>query len=562
MGADFFYVCAAMHMPEKCGAVLGRGCKEVIMIQVKRLTVTHKKDLRTIVKEFSFVLNDGDKAVIIGEEGNGKSTILKLIYDDALADYVTYEGEIIKNGAKMGYLPQELREEVKDKTVYEYFAESEYFFLLSPKEQTEIARQLGMKSEQFYSDQLMRTLSGGEKVKMQIAYLLMQSPDVFLMDEPSNDLDIGTLQWLEQFIRELKKPVLFISHDETLIEHTANVVIHLEQIRKKTVPVYTVAKLPYRQYMEERGRKFEHQGQVARKERSDYERQQERYQQIYNKVEHQQNAVSRQDPHTSQLLKKKMHAVKSMGKRFEREKENMTEIPEQETAIGVKFDESIRVPNGKTVLDIEVDELKVNEKAAGKAEQQTDWHETGVRALAKNISLHVTGSEKVVIIGRNGVGKSTFLKKIAEELQVRTDIKASYMPQNYEELLELQKTPVEFLERTGEKDELTKIRTYLGSMKYTRDEMEHHISELSGGQKAKLLLMKMNLDGSNVLILDEPTRNFSPLSGPVIRKSLREFGGAVISISHDRKYISEVCDTVYELKPDGLHRVYIEKTDL
>lgn len=101
----------------------------------------------------------------------------------------------------------------------------------------------------------------------------------------------------------------------------------------------------------------------------------------------------------------------------------------------------------------------------------------------------------------------------------------------------------------------TRIRTYLGSLKFTPDEMEHPIWELSGGQKAKVLLLRMSLSGANVLILDEPTRNFSPLSGPVIRKMLREFPGAVISISHDRKYIEEVCDKIYQLNPNGLQLI-------
>ena len=126
------------------------------------------------------------------------------------------------------------------------------------------------------------------------------------------------------------------------------------------------------------------------------------------------------------------------------------------------------------------------------------------------------------------------------------------MPQNYEELLNPDMTPVEYLDKSGDKEERTRIRTYLGSLKYTTDEMEHPIRELSGGQKAKVLLLKMSLSGANVLILDEPTRNFSPLSGPVIRKMIREFPGAVISISHDRKYIDEVCDRVYELTQVGL----------
>ena len=126
------------------------------------------------------------------------------------------------------------------------------------------------------------------------------------------------------------------------------------------------------------------------------------------------------------------------------------------------------------------------------------------------------------------------------------------MPQNYEELLELSMTPVDYLAQTGDKEERTRIRTYLGALKYTADEMEHRISQLSGGQKAKIFLLKMSLSGANVLILDEPTRNFSPLSGPVIRQMVKEFPGAVISISHDRKYIAEVCSRVYRLTADGL----------
>ena len=126
------------------------------------------------------------------------------------------------------------------------------------------------------------------------------------------------------------------------------------------------------------------------------------------------------------------------------------------------------------------------------------------------------------------------------------------MPQNYEELLNLDETPVDFLDSTGDKAMRTKIRTFLGALKYTADEMDHPIRELSGGQKAKVLLLKMSLSDANVLILDEPTRNFSPLSGPVIRKMISSFPGAVISISHDRKYIDEVCTRVYRLTENGL----------
>ena len=126
------------------------------------------------------------------------------------------------------------------------------------------------------------------------------------------------------------------------------------------------------------------------------------------------------------------------------------------------------------------------------------------------------------------------------------------MPQNYEEKMDLEQTCIEFLTETGDREEINRIRTYLGSMKYTADEMSHPIRELSGGQRAKLFFLKMSMQGSRVLVLDEPTRNFSPLSNPVIRRNLKEFQGCIISVSHDRKYLEEVCTVIYELTEKGL----------
>ncbi len=128
------------------------------------------------------------------------------------------------------------------------------------------------------------------------------------------------------------------------------------------------------------------------------------------------------------------------------------------------------------------------------------------------------------------------------------------MPQNYDELLTMEQTPVQFLAESGDRDEISRIRTYLGSMKFTADEMSHPAGALSGGQKAKLLLLKMSMRGCDVLLLDEPTRNFSPLSGPVIRRMIAGYGGTVISVSHDRKFLEEVCTTVYELTGQGLKK--------
>ncbi|MBR5742418.1 MAG: ABC-F family ATP-binding cassette domain-containing protein, partial [Clostridia bacterium] len=256
----------------------------------------------------------------------------------------------------------------------------------------------------------------------------------------------------------------------------------------------------------------------------------------YRQVDRDQAAVSRQNPSGGRLLKKKMHAVKSMGRRLEREEAELTARPEEEEAIIAKFRPEARIPAGKRVLEFEEPELRA-----------------GDRLLARDLKLLITGGEKVAIVGKNGAGKTTLLRRIARDALSRRDIRAAYMPQDYRELLGADLDPVAFLAKTGEKEEITRLRTYLGGMRYTADEMARPVSELSGGQRAKLILLKMMEDGANFLILDEPTRNLSPLSGPVISALLRDFPGAILMTSHDRAFLEEVPDRILVLREDGLH---------
>lgn len=281
---------------------------------------------------------------------------------------------------------------------------------------------------------------------------------------------------------------------------------------------------------------------MAQKQRDDYDKQMEKWRQIYNRVDHEQRAITRQDPGGGRLLKKKMHSVLSMGKRFEREKENFIDFPEQEEAILTKFDEKLSLPSGKTVLSFSLDALHVDN-----------------RCLSQDIQLTVSGKEHIGITGRNGAGKSTLLALLWKEIKDRQDIIPAYMPQNYQEVLDFGKTPIQYLAENYTKEEVTKARTYMGSMRFTHEEMTGKIQNLSGGQRAKILFLDMVLKGANVLLLDEPTRNFSPLSGPVVRNALKNFGGAIISVSHDRKYLQEVCTTVYELTETGLHKIAYDK---
>ena len=525
------------------------------MLQVKNVTFVHQKDLRVLLKDFQLVLNPKDKAVIIGEEGNGKSTLMKWIYDPALVeDYIDAEGERSFQGERLGYLAQELPKEEGEKTVREYFEASVLFDQKTPRELALLTQQAGVESDFWYRLQLMKTLSGGEKVKAQLLRLLVEEPTILLLDEPSNDIDIQTLEWLETMIQAFPGAVLFISHDETLIERTANMVVHLEHVYRKRECRYKVAKMDYPTYRKERLNAFDKQEQQAQDDIRQKKIRDEKYRKIYEKVERDQANVSRQDPHSGRLLKKKMHAVKSLGRRFEKEDETMTKRPIVEEAINFNLNTAdiVPIPAGKTVYSLSLDELRINTGSSTVDEGIGHGRDLAGGVLSKDIFLKVIGPEKVCIIGHNGAGKTTLLKQIWSDLQKRDDVKALYMPQNYEEQLAMDKTPVVFLAEEVGYEYKTKIELFLGALRFTFDEMAHPIEELSGGQKAKLFLLMMHLKGANVLILDEPTRNFSPLSGPVIRQMLREFPGALISVSHDRKYIREVCDTVYELTEGGL----------
>ncbi|MBP3655466.1 MAG: ABC-F family ATP-binding cassette domain-containing protein [Clostridia bacterium] len=502
------------------------------MLQFKDLSIYHNKDLTPLITGLSFSLREGDRAALIGEEGNGKSTLLRLLAG-LDTPYVSCEGDVRVTGVR-GYLPQELPAQEREMTAYEFFSDCGAFFDQTPRELGELARQLALDPDVFYSGQTMGSFSGGERVKLQLARILMQGPSLLLLDEPSNDLDLQTVRWLRGFIAGCRIPMVFVSHDEALLSAAANVIIHIERLRRRQVPRATVYRMGYDEFVSSRASSMAHQEQVARKEREEFDKKMRRYDQIRQKVEHQQDTITRRDPAGGRLLKKKMHAVQSMGRRFEREAEDMTEMPESEEAIFAKLD-CVPLPSGKVVLELDLPELTVPG-----------------RVLARDLRLCVRGGDRLLIAGRNGAGKSTLLRAMYGMIRERKDLRVFYMPQDPCDMLDMDATPVEMLAVTWDKEETTRSRIALGSMKFTPEEMDHPCRGLSGGQKAKLMFLMMAQSGANVLLLDEPTRNISPLSGPVIRALFAEYPGCIIAVSHDERFAQEVCTRTVVLDADGL----------
>lgn len=509
------------------------------MLNIRDLTLFLKRENRPIVEHFSLGVMPKQKIAFVGEEGNGKSSILKAIVDFSLVEeYLDVSGSVQKHGEVLGYLPQIfdvpcLERSVKDileERMNAYFDYALFYELLAS---------LDLDASFVDSEVLFRDLSGGEKIKFGLLLELLKDPTVLLLDEPTNDLDLATIEWLEGFLVELSIPVLLVSHDEQLVEAVADTIVHIEQLEERTKPRVTVARKKYSEYFAERARVFDHQDQVAKKEQAEHRAKVERHQQIYERVKHEQNTISRRDPAGGRLLKKKMKTVIAQRKRYEKEEKDLTQKAQREDTVFMKFSRAMEVHAGARILDLSLPELRAGE-----------------RLLSKDIRLTVIGPKKIVIVGKNGSGKTTLLLEVLKALKQK-GIRYGYMPQNYMNIVCESRDAIDFLraEGVGDVAEYSEICTFLGSMNFTYDEMRRHPNQLSGGQRAKLYLTQMMRDEAEVLVLDEPTRNLSPFSSAELRSTLKEYRGAVIAVSHDRVFIEDVFDEVYELSDKGFTQI-------
>ncbi|MGP0293757.1 ATP-binding cassette domain-containing protein [Streptococcus pneumoniae] len=443
------------------------------MIKINHLTITQNKDLRDLVSDLSMTIQDGEKVAIIGEEGNGKSTLLKILMGEALSDF-TIKGNIQSDYQSLAYIPQKLPEELKKKTLHDYFfldsIDLDYSILYR------LAEELHFDSNRFASDQKIGNLSGGEALKIQLIHELAKPFEILFLDEPSNDLDLETVDWLKGQIQKTRQTVIFISHDEDFLSETADTIVHLRLVKHRKEAETLVEHLDYDSYSEQRKANFAKQSQQAANNQRAYDKTMEKHRRVKQNVETALRATK--DSTAGRLLAKKM----------------------------------------KTVLS----------------------------------------QEKIGIIGPNGVGKSTLLAKLKQLLNDKREISLGFMPQDYHKKLQLDLSPIAYLSKTGEKEELQKIQSHLASLNFSYPEMQHQIRSLSGGQQGKLLLLDLVLRKPNFLLLDEPTRNFSPTSQPQIRKLFATYPGGLITVSHDRRFLKEVCSSIYRLTEHGLELVNLE----
>ncbi len=502
-------------------------------LQVKNVTLSDLSG-KVMVEDLSFIINQNDKMAIIGEEGNGKSTLLKAIYNPKwIASYAKITGTIDMQFSLVSFLAQKLEDEWNACFLYEYLLKEtidEECDYNRYQRYEEICASIHIDNELLYKDQKMSSLSGGERVKMQIVKMLYHNPDLLLMDEPTNDIDLSTIEWLTRFIQESEQTIVFISHDIDLIDRCADVILHLEQRNKRNKPVWSLHYENYNTYANQRKESYEEDVRQTKKDKRAHMKKMDHMNDLKNKVTHAHNSVSRQTPAMGRLLKKKMRVVKGIERRMNEEDFS---IDSYEESINLHLPET-GYAAGKEILLF----------------HQDVW--IGQRLLVKDAKLEMYGKDKVALIGNNGTGKSVMLKSMYKQMKEK-DLDVIMMPQNYDELLDYTKSPVQFiLDETSLL--LSDVQTLLGSIHLSIKEMSDPIEQLSEGQKAKVCLAYVIAKNPKVLLMDEPTRNISPLSKPVLVQLLENYTGALLLTTHDRYVLDTLDVTVYKIENQRLSK--------
>ena len=388
----------------------------------------------------------------------------------------------------------------------------------------QMAAQLGLNLATLEEkNQLLSSLSGDEKLKLQLSKLTGQEADLLLLDEPNSDLDIDSQVVLKKFIQESNKTIIFISHDEAIFEDTA--ILHLKFLKHRQLPRASYFQGKYLDYLKQRQSTYTKQLQEAK---NDYRLKKKRDAKIHSIHQAAQyNVRHTHDSTLGRLAAKKMKTVLSLEKRYQKEDSNRVDFPENMDNIALFFNDISTLDKNKRILSWKKHHLPTGQK----------------------INLDIFGQDKLVITGKNGIGKTRLIKQIYHDLNQNQQLSIGYMPQDYDSFFSKEISTLEFLDDVANENT---ARTILACLQFTREEMEHSALNLSGGQKAKLFLAHMVLSKNQVIILDEPTRHFSPTSQPLIRELFLNYPGCIISVSHDQSFIQTVARKHYRLTENSL----------
>lgn len=509
----------------------------------------HFGDLHLLDK-ISFVISKGDKAALVGKNGAGKSTLFKILTGELSAD----SGDLsIPNNTKIGYLSQHFDlDESKSiqqtcldcfKDYFDNKAESEKLhtqlesltdekeigkvldriaeleLIISSLAQTNplaetsrILKGFGFKEEQF--NHAVSTLSGGWKMRVQMSKLLLQKPDLLLLDEPDNHLDIEALIWFEKYLQNYSGAIIFITHDVEFLSNVANKVLELAN---RSIFEF---KGSYKKYIASKALRRE-------KEEQAYVNQQK-------VIKEKERTITR---FMAKATKTKMaQSMKKQLDKLERVELSADDITQ------IKIDFPVTGKPGKTVL-----KLKGICKSYGDKE------------VLDSVDLQIDRGDKVAFVGQNGQGKSTLVKIIADKIKANSgdtelgaNVIINYFAQDQSDTLNTKNTILEELEDACDPDYRTKCRSILGAFAFSGEEVDKKISVLSGGEKSRLSMACLVSQKSNFLILDEPTNHLDIHAKDILKQAILNYPGTLIIVSHDREILRGSIDITYEFRDKNI----------
>ena len=498
-----------------------------------------------LFQDVSYVINDKDRIALVGKNGAGKSTMLKII---AGLQQPTSGTVAVSGGSTIGYLPQvmvlsdehtvreeaeqafshisqmqerldRMNQELADRTDYDsesYMAlvekfthESERFQMMGGMNyQAELERTLmglGFAREDF--DRPTREFSGGWRMRIELAKLLLRRPDVLLLDEPTNHLDIESIQWLENFLATKANAVVLVSHDRAFINNVTNPTLEISSGR-----VFDY-KVKYDEYVRLRA---------------------ERREQQLRAYENQQKEIADIKEFIERFRYKPTKAVQVQSRIKQLEKMVPIEVDEVDnSALRLKFPPALRSGDYPLICE-----------GVRKA--------YGEHVVFHDVDLTIKRGEKVAFVGKNGEGKSTLVKCIMGEipfegnLKLGHNVQIGYFAQNQAQLLDGELTVFDTIDRVAKGDIRLKIRDILGAFMFGGEASEKKVKVLSGGERSRLAMIKLLLEPVNFLILDEPTNHLDMRSKDVLKDAIRDFDGTVVVVSHDREFLDGLVSKVYE----------------